>query len=259
MKLYSKVVIITGASSGIGKAIVKLFLREGANIIAVSRNIDAKAYLDLNNDLKLSEEELIERVLIQKGDISKITDVEKIVNKSIEHFGHIDIVISNAGITDRTSVLDSSVEDWERVLNTNLTGAYLISKSVLPFMIEQKNGNFIFISSIGAIVSWENETAYQVSKNGLVGLSRSMAIDYAPYNIRVNCVCPGLIDAPMFTNWLKQNKHNEIFLQEVLAKIPLKRLGSPQEVANVVLFLASDDSSYITGTSLTVDGGFTAI
>lgn len=254
MKLHDKVAIVTGASSGIGREVVTLFLNEGASVTAVSRNIGNEF-----TDYFKGRMELLERLLVVRGDVTKISDTESFVNRSIEEFGRIDILVNSAGITNRCSVLNSTYNDWENVLKTNLTGSFLASRSVIPYMIEKKSGTIVFISSIGAVVGWECEASYQASKGGLVGLMRSIAIDFAPYNIRVNCVCPGLIDAPMFTDWLREANSNETCLRDILQKIPLGRLGSAMEVARAVLFLASEDSSYITGTSLIVDGGYTVV
>lgn len=254
-KLNGKVTIITGVSGGIGKEIAKLFMAQGSKVIGLSRNIEEQFCNEIMNEIDI-EDDISKYFLPVKCDVTKENDVIQAIQKAVSLFGGIDILVNNAGITNRFSVKDLGLSDWEKVIKVNLTGSFLVSHYAIPYMIQKRSGNIVFISSIGAYVSWESDASYQASKGGIVSLSRSIAIDCALHNIRVNCVCPGLINAPMLTDYLRENDSENLILNKFINRIPLKRLGSPQEVANAVLFLASDDSSYITGTTLVVDGGY---
>lgn len=255
-RLSEKVAIVTGASSGIGKEIVKLFVCEGANVIAVSRSLNDKFLCDIKCDLS-SIADAENRIHIFPCDVSDEIQVKSVVENSLKRLGNIDILINAAGITNRASVINSDFASWREVISVNLSGTFLFSHYVVQNMIKNQKGNIIFVSSIGAYMSWLEDAAYQTTKGGLTSLCRSMAVDLAEHNIRVNCVCPGLIDAPMLAGFLESNDKDGAILRRFKDRIPLKRLGKTIEVAKSVLFLASEDSSYITGTSLVVDGGYT--
>lgn len=246
MRLKNKVAIITGGTSGIGLATAKLFLKEGAKVVIVGR--DAKKAKNLNKNLHFIE-----------GDVSKEEDVEKIIKDSYKKFGKIDILFNNAGIEFSGNVCDTKSEDWNKVIDINLKGVFYGCKYAVPFMKKNKNGGTIInTSSVAGLVGFENLSAYCASKGGVTNLTRQVALDFAKDNIRVNCICPGAIDTPMITEYLKKVPNKKQAKEGLKNMHPLGRMGKPEEVANAVLFLASEESSFITGQAIAVDGGFTA-
>jgi Dehydrogenases with different specificities (related to short-chain alcohol dehydrogenases) len=255
-RLIGKVAIVTGASSGIGKEIVKLFICQGAEVAAISRGISEDIIYELKNDIPgLSDIE--KRIHICRCDVGDEIQVQTAIANILNWSGSIDILVNAAGITNRSSVVDCNFAQWNEVLSTNLSGAFLFSHYAAQHMINRQRGNIVLVSSIGAYMSWCNDVAYQSSKGGMTALCRSMAVDLAEYGIRVNCICPGLIDAPMLSDTLKNNDPDGYIVRKILDRVPLRRLGTVNEVAKTVLFLASDDSTFITGSTLAVDGGYT--
>ncbi|MGG3623560.1 SDR family NAD(P)-dependent oxidoreductase [Bacillus gobiensis] len=252
MNLENKAVIITGGASGIGLAAVQLFLAHGAKV----------AVVDINKQLgyKLVEQTNNDNLLFIHADITNESECEQAVGKATSHFGDLDVLINNAGIEIVSPVHEMSLLDWNNILHVNLTGVFLMSKYALKHMITKQKGSIINTGSVGGLVAWPDIPAYNATKGGVIQLSKSMAVDYAKYQIRVNCIAPGIIDTPLNEKSFMEN-HSES-LEEVKkekAKVnPLLRLGKPEEIANVMLFLASDLSSYMTGSVVTVDGGYTA-
>ena len=243
-KLENKVAIVTGGASGIGKATASLFIKEGAKV----------AVVDINEKLgKQTEKRLGNNSFFVKCDMTKSGYVKKMVETVVKKFGEIDILFNNAGIYIENKFLDELEESvWDKVLDTNLKSVYLCSKYVLPIMKRNKSGVIINTSSGLGLVPEPWSPAYCTSKAGIIHLTKVMATEYASYGIRVNCVCPGPIDTPL----IRKAFANESELKEYAEGQTLaKRLGKPEEVANVVLFLASDDSSYMNGSIVTVDAG----
>ena len=254
-RLSSKRTIITGSSSGIGAAVAVKFAEEGAVIgLNYHRNHDGAVEI-LNRIQKLGAEGLL-----LQGDISDKEEAESIVSKFTEKFGGIDILVNNSGIGSNTpdTVTEISQEDWERVIAVNLTGSQLMSKFVLPYMIEQGNGNIVNISSIRGLLGNPNLASYSSSKGGLVILTKQMACDYAEFGVRVNCVCPGFTETEMFKGYLNKQADPEESKRRFSNMALLNRVGDPSEIACVVLFFASSASSFITGVALPVDGGYMA-
>ncbi|HEX2926400.1 MAG TPA: SDR family NAD(P)-dependent oxidoreductase [Ruminiclostridium sp.] len=255
-KLNGKIAVVTGASSGIGKEIAKLFICQGAKVAAVSRGISEDIIYELKRDIPgLSDIE--SRIHIFPCDVGDEIQVKAAVEGILNRFGSIDILVNSAGITNRTSVVDCNFDGWNEVIATNLSGSFLFSHHAAQHMINRGSGNIVLVSSIGSYMSWCKDVAYQSSKGGMTSMCRSMAVDLADYGIRVNCVCPGLIDAPMLSDVLKNNDPDGAIMEKIIARVPLGRLGTANEVAKAVLFLASDDSTFITGSTLVVDGGYT--
>lgn len=239
-----KCALITGATRGIGKQIAITLAKQGYNI--------ALNYRKENEELENTKKEIEEigvQVLAVKGDVSNFEDCENFVKQVIERFGQIDVLVNNAGITKDMLLMRMKKEDFEQVIDTNLVGTFNVTKNVVPYMMKARSGRIINISSVVGISGNAGQTNYSASKAGIIGFTKSLAKEIASRNILVNAVAPGFIETNM-TDVLKDDVK-----QEIAKNIPLKRMGTAQDVANVVKFLASDDSSYITGKVINVDGG----
>lgn len=240
----SKLALITGATRGIGKQIAISLSKEGYNIALNYR----KENEELSN-LKAEIEQNGVKCLTVQGDISNFEDCEKIAKQVIENFENIDVLVNNAGITKDMLLARMKQEDFKQVIDVNLVGTFNMTKNVISYMMKARQGRIINISSVVGISGNAGQTNYSASKAGIIGFTKSLAKEVASRNILVNVVAPGFIETSM-TDILKDD------VKEEIAKIiPLKRMGTPDDVANVVKFLASDDSSYITGQVLQVDGG----
>ncbi|MDR4228590.1 dihydroanticapsin 7-dehydrogenase [Bacillus mojavensis] len=252
MNLIDKTVLITGGASGIGYAAVQAFLNQHANVVV--------ADIDAAQGEAMVRQENHDRLHFVQTDITDEAACQHAVQSAIDTFGGLDILINNAGIEIVAPIHEMELSDWNKVLQVNLTGMFLMSKHALKHMLAAGKGNIINTCSVGGVVAWPDIPAYNASKGGVLQLTRSMAVDYAKYQIRVNCVCPGIIDTPLNEKSFIEN--NEGTLDEIKkekAKVnPMLKLGKPEEIANVMLFLASDLSSYMTGSAITADGGYTA-
>lgn len=251
MKLQNKVAIITGGNSGVGLATACLFAQQGAKVVITGRNVDRG-----QQAVQSIKEHGTEAIFIP-CDVRKAEDCQEVVDQTIREFGRVDILINNAGIViiDLDTV-STTEEQWRETIDTNLTGAFFMSKYAIPKMIEAGGGAIVNVSSIYGIVGGFGAAAYCAAKGGMVLLTKSMALDYASKNIRVNCTCPGSIDTPMLQNeWIAMGKPLEEYPSTFAAKHPMNRISTPEEQAAPILFLASDDSSFITGAILPVDGG----
>jgi len=236
-------VVVTGSSRGIGYEIARVFLTTGANVVLSSRT---------RKTLEEAAESLGdagEHVLAVPADISDKESVEQLIDKTLESFSSIDILINNAGVARDNLMLRLKEDDWDTVLDTNLKGAFLCTKLVSRQMLRQRSGRIINISSIVGITGNAGQTNYAASKAGLLGLTRSAALELASRGITVNAIAPGYIATDM-TERLSEEQQNEL-----TARIPLERIGTPEDVAGVALFLASPDAAYITGQVFRVDGG----
>lgn len=240
----NKLALITGGTRGIGKQIALTFAKEGYDI--------AINYRTENDDLKNTKREIeannVKYFAVQ-GDVTKFEDCEKFVKQIVEEFGNIDVLVNNAGITRDTLLMRMKEEDFKQVIDTNLVGTFNVTKNVISYMMKARNGRIINISSVVGISGNAGQTNYAASKAGIIGFTKSLAKEVASRNITVNAVAPGFIETQM-TAVLKED-----IKEEIAKKIPLKRMGTPQDVANVVKFLASSDSSYITGQVIHIDGG----
>ena len=239
-----KYALITGATRGIGKQIAITLAKQGYNI--------ALNYRKENEELENTKKEIEEigvQILAVKGDVANFEDCENFVKQVIERFGQIDVLVNNAGITKDMLLMRMKKEDFEQVIDTNLVGTFNVTKNVVPYMMKARSGRIINISSVVGIAGNAGQTNYSASKAGIIGFTKSLAKEIASRNILVNAVAPGFIETNM-TDVLKDDVK-----QEIAKNIPLKRMGTAQDVANVVKFLASDDSSYITGQVINVDGG----
>ena len=248
MRISDKVAIITGAASGIGRATAILFAKEGGKVVVADKNeVGGNETVDLiRSDGG--------QAIFDYVNVTSATDIQGMVKTTINTYGKLDILVNNAGIAIRLPVVDLSEEDWDRNIDVNLKSIYLSSKYAIPRMIENGGGSIVNIASIYGIVGGRIRAAYAASKGGVVNLTRSMALDYALHKIRVNCVCPGFVNTPLLKNILKNKEE-----YQALADLhPMGRLGDMLEIALGVLYLASDESSFVTGIALPIDGGYTA-
>jgi NAD(P)-dependent dehydrogenase (short-subunit alcohol dehydrogenase family) len=194
-----------------------------------------------------------------KADVSKATDVENMIDKTLETYGRIDILFNNAAVTLPASVVDATEELWDRTMDIDLKGVFLPSKYAIPHMLEGGGGSIINTASMCGLVASPNQAPYSAAKGGVVALTRQMAIDYASKGIRVNGIAPSEVRTPMFLGFINQAPNPEEKMKELVARIPMGRVAEPEELARVALFLACDDASYVTGVTLPVDGGLTAM
>lgn len=249
--LHGKTIIVTGGVSGIGLSTVLSFLKKGSRVIVA--DIDNEGGKKLEKDINNKD------LLFIHTDVSDENSCIMLIETAEKYFGRIDVLINNAGIEICTPLHEMELNDWDKIFNINLRGMFLCSKHALKKMIHHGGGVIINTCSVSGLVAWPNIPAYNATKGGVLQLTRSMAIDYAKQNIRVNCICPGIIDTPLNEKSFSKNNEDINVIRSEKAKLsPLGRLGLPSDVANAMLFLASDMSNYITGTSLIVDGGYTA-
>ncbi|MCX6774918.1 MAG: SDR family oxidoreductase [DPANN group archaeon] len=251
MRLEGKVAIITGASSGIGKATALLFGREGAKVIVnYSHSVD-EANEVVDSILKSGGE-----AIAIKADVSKEHEVKAMMEETIKKYGKIDILYNNAGVELQKPITITSEEEWNKVLDINLKGMFHCSKHIISYMKE--GGVIVNTASVAGLFGSVNLSAYCASKGGVIALTKALALEYAPNKIRVNCICPGAIDTPMLRRFIDASPDPKATEKQFTSMHPLGRLGQPEDIARAALFLASDSSSFITGHSLVVDGGFTA-
>ena len=251
MRLNERVVILTGASSGIGEATALRFAEEGAKVVIVARSEDK-----LN---KIVEKASVfpGEVYALAGDVSKQEDIERIVNKTIELYGRIDVLINNAGVLDNYLSADNMTDEvWDRVLDINVTGPMRLTREVLKHMIKQNHGNIINTASVGGLYGGRGGMAYVASKHALVGMTKHIGFMFQDKGIRCNAIAPGSIATEIGH---KVTEPNMDVLNKLMKGFELyPETGEPHEIANVMLFLASDDSSFINGTTIVADGGWTA-
>lgn len=240
----NKVALITGGTRGIGKEIAYTLAEENYDII-INYRTENEELMKLKKEI----EQKRVRCLLLKGDVSKFEDCKKLVEEAINRMNHIDVLVNNAGITKDMLLMRMKPEDFNEVINVNLIGTFNMTKNVINYMMKERKGRIINVSSVVGISGNAGQTNYAASKAGIIGFTKSLAKEVASRNILVNAIAPGFIQTDM-TNILKENVKDEI-----AKTIPLKRMGTAKDVANVVKFLVSEDSSYITGQVIQVDGG----
>jgi NAD(P)-dependent dehydrogenase (short-subunit alcohol dehydrogenase family) len=252
-RLERKVALVTGGAVGIGQAICGLFAREGASIGVVDRNADgadrcASAIQDTGG-----------RALALPADVTRLDDARQSVERLEEAFGGLDVLVNNAGVIGRGTVETTEEDEWHRVLDINLTGIFLMSKAAIPAIRRRGGGSIVNVSSAAGLAGWFDQAAYDASKGGVVNLTRSMALDFAADGIRVNCLVPAHVVTPMSEGFLAEGGDEARRVRErMLGTIPLGRFSQPVEMAYGALFLACEESSYATGSSLVLDGGYLA-
>ena len=250
-KLAGRTAIVTGGTSGMGQGIAGLFAAEGASVVISGQDGDrGRSVVD----------GIVARggqAVFLAGDIADAATNQWLVDEAIERFGGVDILVPNAGILGIGGVLDSPLEVWTRTIDVNLNAVYYLIHAAAPAMLQRTGGSIVVNGSIAAFKGFPNHPAYCASKGALVALVRQLALDLAP-TVRVNILCPGQVDTPLLWDSAKAFPDPEGVVRAVAARMPLKRLGTPEDIAKAALFLASDDSSWITGAALTIDGGIMA-
>jgi NAD(P)-dependent dehydrogenase (short-subunit alcohol dehydrogenase family) len=246
MRLKDKVAIVTGARRGIGKAIALEMAREGAKVVV--SDIELKECEAVCGEIKALGSEAI----AVKCDVTKKHEVDGMVEKAVQKFGRLDIMVNNAGVYVAKPFTETAEKDWDFILNVNLKGMFLCASAAAKHMIRQKAGKIISTASIAGKVGFADSSAYCASKGGIISMTRELAMELAPYNINVNAVAPGVIETNMTKGMLEDEKAK----QGLLMGIPLRRVGKPEDIAKAVVFLASEESGYVTGHTLVVDGGW---
>jgi NAD(P)-dependent dehydrogenase (short-subunit alcohol dehydrogenase family) len=251
-RLSGKVALITGGGTGIGRAIALAFAREGASVAVAGRRLQ-----------KLRE--VINEVHKQDGaglamecDVTRARDVERAVKGTVERFGRVNVLVNNAGTLHVSTVEGISEEEWDRVMTVNVKGPFLMSRAVLPEFRKCGGGVILNLGSVLGLVAVKDRAAYCASKGGVTMLTKAMALDHAHENIRVNCICPSIVETELVKGVFDQSEQGQALRKARVATIPLGRIGQPADVAEMAVFLASEESSWLTGTAIPLDGGVTA-
>ena len=250
-RLEGKVALVTGGGSGIGKATALLFTQEGARVMIADYVAEGAREV-----VQMIKDEGGEAAFV-KADVSRSVDVQDMIKTTINTYGTFDILFNNAGVQQQlASTVDTPEEEWDRVININLKGVFLCMKYAIPEMIKKGGGAIVNTASINSFVAISHQPVYNSSKGGVLLLTKTAALEYVKENIRINCVCPGPVDTPL----LSEARDSDLWrsLAPTRIKPPMGRLAMPEDIAKAVLYLASDESSYCTGTALLVDGGFTS-
>jgi NAD(P)-dependent dehydrogenase (short-subunit alcohol dehydrogenase family) len=249
-RLKGKVGIVTGAGSGIGRACAVALAKEGASVTLVGRRTDR---------IEAVAREIGDRTLAVAGDVTKAADLHRVLHKTASHFGAINFLLNNAGILQIGNAEQIAEEQWDRVFNVNVRAVWLLSRAVLPHMRNAGGGSIINIASTLGIVGARNRAAYAASKGAVILLTKSMAVDHGHENIRVNAICPSFVESELTATVLAQVPDAAAARRERTAAHPLGRLGQPEDVAGLAVYLAGDESSWVTGAVLPVDGGYLAV
>ena len=249
MKLKNKTAIITGSSQGIGRGIAERFAQEGANVV-----VNYIGNMEMANEVVQNAQNIGAKAIAVQGDVSKVEDINKLFEAAIEAFGQVDILVNNAGVERHAPFWEVTEKDYDFVMNVNAKGTFFASQAMAKHLIESKRrGKIINISSVHEDLPFPNFTAYCVSKGGVRMLTRNLAVELGQFGINVNNIAPGAIETPINRNLL----NNPMKLNYLLGQIPLKRLGKPEDVAGLAVFLSSDEADYVTGSTFFVDGGLT--
>jgi len=250
-KFDGKVVIVTGGTSGMGRGIAELFAAEGAGVVISGQHLERGAEVVAGIQARGGA------AIFVAGDIATVETNQHLVDTAVAEFGGVHLLVPNAGILGLGGVLDGTLDIWQRTIDINLNAVYYLIKLAVPTMQNSGGGAIVINGSIAAYKGFPNHPAYCASKGALVSLTRQLAIDLAP-TIRINVLCTGQVDTPLLWKSAQAFPDPATAVQEVAARMPLKRLGTPEDIARAVLFLASEDAAWITGAALTIDGGITA-
>jgi NAD(P)-dependent dehydrogenase (short-subunit alcohol dehydrogenase family) len=251
-RLANKVALITGGGSGIGRACALLFAQEGARVTVAGRRPDPLAAVAAEIYNAGGE------ALAMHCDVTDAADVTRAIETCVNRFGKLNVVVNSAGALVAATAEETSDHDWQQILAVNLTGTFLMSRAVLPELRKAGGGSIVNIGSILGLLSMKSRVAYTAAKSGVTGLTRAMALDHAHEGIRVNCICPSVTETEMMANVIAAQPDPDAYRRMRAAQIPLGRLGRPEDVAQMALYLASDESSWVTGAALPLDGGLSA-
>ena len=251
-RLAGKSALISGGGTGIGRAIALAFAREGAQVAVAGRRKEK-----LDETLHLLQQAGCSALALE-CDVTKAADTKRVVKSAEDAFGKVNVLVNNAGALSVSTVENITEEDWDRVMATNVKGPFLMSRAALPSMRRAGGGSIINVGSVLGIVAIRDRAAYCASKGGVSMLTKAMALDHAHDNIRVNCVCPSIVESDMTRNLFAETEVGQQARESRLASIPLGRFGKPADIAGLAVFLASEESSWMTGTVIPVDGGVTA-
>lgn len=251
-RLAGKTAVITGGGTGIGQAIALAFAKEGARVAVAGRRMEK-----LQETLYLLKQSGTD-ALAMECDVTKSADTERLVKAAEDRFGNVNVLVNNAGALSVSTVETISEADWDRIMGANLKGPFLMSRAVLPAMRRAGGGSIVNIGSVLGIAAIRDRAAYCASKGGVAMLTKAMALDHAHDKIRVNCVCPSIVESAMTEMFFAETEAARKLRESRLASVPLGRFGKPNDIAGIVVFLASDESSWMTGTVIPVDGGVTA-
>jgi NAD(P)-dependent dehydrogenase (short-subunit alcohol dehydrogenase family) len=249
-RLANKTAIITGAGSGIGRAIALAFANEGANVVLVGRR---KAKLDETAQAAGGS------TLVLPADVTQSSDISKVLQQTTEHFGGINVLVNNAGLLHPGTAEQITEAQWDETFNVNVRGLWLFSRAVLPYLRENHGGSIINVASVLGINGVRLRAAYAASKGAVVLLTKCMALDHGSEQIRVNAICPGFVETELTDALLQKATDPEAFLKQRIAVHPIGRVGKPEDIAGMAVYLASDESSWVTGTAFPVDGGYLAV
>jgi len=249
-RLEDKVAIITGGAAGMGRGTSIMFAAEGAKVVIVDRNETLGKQTEFEIRSKGFEAYFL------KADLTNLREVEQIVPQTINRYGKVDILFGNAGINILKRTEDTTEEDWERLINTNIRGHFFLTKSVIAPMKKSGGGVVLFTSSTSGVSGEEDQVVYSATKGAILAIVTAMAKDLGHYRIRVNCILPGSVETPMLEEWFRSRPDPEKARSEVIDEHIVKRLGKPEDIARAALFLCSDDASWITGSAYRVDGGY---
>ncbi len=249
MKLDRRVAIITGAAAGIGEASARLFAQEGARLVLM--DLDGEGLAGLVRDLERASTVVLDIA----GDVSDSAVCREVIERTVSQFGRIDVLFNNAGIVLNGTLVECTEEEWQRTIDINLKSMYLMSRAAVPAMQRHGSGCIVNMSSIAGTDGVANRGAYSVSKAGVIGLTKSLAIDFIKDGIRVNCICPATVDTPSLRRRIAASADPEAALRAFVARQPMGRMARPEEIASLALYLASDDSRFMTGQAIVMDGG----
>lgn len=252
MRLRNKVTLITGGGTGIGRACAELFAREGATVAIAGRRREPLE--EVRDAIRAAGGSC----LLEPCDVSRSTEVERLVARTVEAYDTLNVVVNNAGVWFKGTAEETSEADWDRIININLKGVFLVSRAAIPVLRRAGGGSIVNISSILGLVGIKRRVAYAASKGGVTLLTRAMALDLGPDHIRVNCICPGIIETDIVRTLLSQSADPEGERRKRVEQLALARMGRPEDVARLAVYLASDESSWMTGAAIPLDAGFTA-
>jgi len=249
MRLKGKTAIITGAGSGIGQACALAFAREGCRVVLVGRRREL---------LKQTAAQIQRDMLVCEADVTKIADVRRVLSQTVERFGSVETLVNCAAVLHAGTAETQTDEEWDETFDINVRGLWLMSREIIPLMRKEGGGSIINLSSVLGLIGARSRAAYSASKGAVTSLTKSMALDFAHEQIRVNCICPGIVETELVADFIRNAPDPELARKRRTDLHPLGRFGQPSDIASMAVYLASDESIWVTGAAMPVDGGYTA-